>query len=256
MPNALGLGSIFPNIPKPILTRLETSYDSVKKNFREQRFEPSELNGAKFCEAVFRLLEWHTSKEYTPFGAKIGDFSRALQRFKNQAGFPDSVRFLIPKVLDGLYGIRNKRGVGHLGGDVDPNYMDAILVVSECDWVMAELVRIFHGVTTNEAQLLVENIVTKKIPIVWNIGGTKRVLAPNLPYKAKTLVLLYGEYPNPVALQDLFSWVEHSNAAVFKRDVLRQCHDEKLIEFDESTAKVWLSPQGLRYVEQNVTMDI
>ncbi len=179
--------SVFPNIPKEVLDRLESSYNNVKKNFRENRFEPSELNGAKFCEAVFRLLEWHTSKSYTRFGTSIKDFTSAVKRFEQMSTFSDSVRFHIPKILDALYGIRNKRGVGHLGGDVNPNQMDAIFVASACDWIMAELVRIFHQLSTEEAQKLVQDLVTKKIPIIWKIGQSKRVLAVHLSYKDKAL---------------------------------------------------------------------
>jgi hypothetical protein len=245
--------SVF-SIPNPILEKLETSYNSVKRNFRENRFEPSELNGAKFCEAVFRVLEWHTTKKYTPFGSTIKDLTQAVKKFENMSKFPDSVRFHIPKILDALYGIRNKRGVGHLGGDVDPNQMDAIFVVSACDWIMAELVRIFHQLSTEEAQRLVQDLVTKKIPIIWKIGQTKRVLAVHLSYKDKALALLYGEYPRSVKQTDLFAWVEHSNVAVFRRDILRSCHEEKLIEFDEATGEISLSPLGLNYVEQNIKL--
>src|SRR5438552_2459466 len=137
--------SVFPNLPKVILTRLEKTYNEIKKNFREGRYEPSELNGAKFCEAVYRLLDWYTTNSYLPFGTKIREFSQAVKKFEGMSNFPDSIRFHIPKILDALYGIRNKRGVSHTGGDVDPNHMDALFVLSACDWVMAELIRILHG---------------------------------------------------------------------------------------------------------------
>ena len=39
-----------------------------------------------------------------------------------------------------LYEIRNDRGVGHTGGDVDPNHMDASMVLAGAKWLVAELV--------------------------------------------------------------------------------------------------------------------
>lgn len=253
---ASNFASVFPSIPKQVLERLEKSYNNIKKNFRENRFEPSELNGAKFCEAAYRLLEWHTSKSYTPFGTKIRDFSQSVKKFENMSKFPDSVRFHIPKILDALYGIRNKRGVSHLGGDVDPNYMDAVFVVSACDWVMAELVRIFHGLSTEEAQKLIQNLVTKRLPIIWRIGKVRRILAVDLPYQDKALALLYDEYSQSVLDKDLFDWIEHSNLAVFRRDILRPCHKDKLIEYNQANGKVSLSPLGLQYVERNIKLEI
>lgn len=38
---------------------------------------------------------------------------------------PQSVRVGIPRVLTGLYEIRNNRDSGHVGGEVDANHMDA-----------------------------------------------------------------------------------------------------------------------------------
>lgn len=248
-------GSAFPAVPKPILNKLEISYNEIKRNFREGRYEPSELNGAKFCEAVYRLLEWHTSGAYTQFGSKIRDFGRAVKKFENLSDFPDSVRFHIPKILDALYGIRNKRGVGHLGGDVDPNHMDAIFVVSASDWVMAELVRLFHGLSTAEAQKLVESLVTKQIPIIWQVGSIKRVLDVNLSYKDKALAILYNEHPRSIGDSQIFAWVEHSNVGVFKRDILRPCHKARLIEYDEGTGEITLSPLGLKYVEETINLE-
>ena len=48
-------------------------------------------------------------------------------------------------------------GVGHVGADVDPNHMDALCVLQMSKWVFAELVRIFHGTTTEEAEATVDD---------------------------------------------------------------------------------------------------
>jgi len=60
---------------------------------------------------------------------------------------PRSFQILIPRLLPALYEIRNNRGVGHVGGDVDPNYMDATMVVGAVKWIMGELTRVFHSVS-------------------------------------------------------------------------------------------------------------
>ena len=70
-----------------------------------------------------------------------------------------------------FYEIRNNRGVGHVGGDVDPNHMDAEAVQTMAGWAMAELVRIFHGVKTEEAQETVDALVERKSPIIWEVLG-------------------------------------------------------------------------------------
>jgi hypothetical protein len=248
--------TILPTIPADILVRLEQTYSEIKHHFRSSRWEPSELNGGKFCEVVIRLLEWHTSspQTYTPFGTQIRDFGQATRRFETLTTFPDSVRFHIPKLLNALYTLRNKRGVGHTGGDVDPNHMDATLVVATTDWMMAEIVRIFHAISTHEAQAIVESLIVKQLQVVWEVDGKHRVLDASLSYTDKALLLLYKHHPKPVNEGDLISWTEHSNASTFRRDVLKRCHRRKLIEYDAAKKQVFLSPLGVTHVENTIPL--
>ena len=97
--------------------------------------------------------------------------------------------------------------------------------------------------------------MTKKIPIVWSVGEVKRVLNTQLSYRDKVLVLLYDSYPNSVLDTELFRWVEHSTLTYFRRDVLRPCHKDKLIEYDQGKGKVVLSPLGLDHVEKNIKLE-
>jgi hypothetical protein len=68
----------------------------------------------------------------------VVDACRALEQAP--ADVPRSIRIQFPRMLIALYEIRNNRGVGHTGGDVDPNQMDAVTVVAMTNWVMAEFV--------------------------------------------------------------------------------------------------------------------
>src|SRR5262249_38061185 len=137
------------------------------------------------------------------------DACRALE--KAPASFPRSVRILIPRLLPVLYEVRNNRGVGHVGGEVNPNHMDAVFVLSAAKWVLAELIRIFHTVDVPTATALVDALVEREAAAVWIIGDKRRVLDVSLTMKEKTLLLLY-QANGPLREADLFTWVEHSNA--------------------------------------------
>jgi hypothetical protein len=151
-----------------------------------------------------------------------------------------------------LYDLRNKRGVGHVGGDVDPNHMDAAAIAAMGDWLLGELVRMFHGVSTEHAEEVIEALVEKQIPVVWRVGERSRVLAAGLPYKDQTLILLYSAHPKPVKEADLLRDVEHSNASVYRRDVLKPLHKGRLLEYDPDRGVVTISPKGVRYVEESL----
>jgi hypothetical protein len=151
-------------------------------------------------------------------------------------------------MLIALYEIRNNRGVGHVGGDVDPNLMDATAVLAMSKWVMAELVRLFHSVSTTEAETAVEAIVDRTLPLAWVVGDTVRILDPKLTMKAKTLLVLYHRQ-EWMPEDALIRAVEHTNVSTFRRDILKRCHREKLIEYDVEGRKVLLSPLGVHHVE-------
>jgi hypothetical protein len=52
--------------------------------------------------------------------------------------------------------------------------------------------------------------------------------------------------------EDLFSWVEYSHFAMFKRAVLTPLHKNRLVEYDKDTEAVTISPLGIKEVEEKV----
>ena len=69
-------------------------------------------------------------------------------------------------MLIALYEIRNNRGVGHVGSEVDPNHMDAVAVLYMSKWLVAELVRVFHRVDTATASEAVDTLVERESAII------------------------------------------------------------------------------------------
>ena len=162
-----------------------------------------------------------------------------------------SVRIQVPRMVVALYEVRNNRGVGHVGGDVDPNHMDAVLVLEMAKWLMAELVRIFHDVDVTTATEVVDALVERTVPIIWDVGDQRRVLDPSLTQRDRTLLLLYAS-TGSVMEADLIRWVEARHPSSYRRDILRKLHLERLVEYDESTKTVRISPIGSDEVETNL----
>jgi hypothetical protein len=249
----LPLGAIPDGLRIPLLE----SFQTIVRNFREGRWEPAELNGGKLCEIVITILRGHVSGAFDAAPSKPANMFRAcvdMEKADDQR-FPRSVRIQVPRAILGLYEIRNNRGVGHAGGDVNPNHMDAVYVLMASKWIMAELIRIFHNVDTKSATETVDALVDRTIPIVWEVAGKKRVLRNDLSMLEGTLVLLYGT-TGPLGESDLIDWVGHSNPSVYRRDVLLPAHKRRLIEYSRETRTVQLSPLGTRYVEDNIPLDL
>lgn len=244
-------------LPKGLRRALLDSLDNIVRNYRERRWEPSELNGGKLCEVVYTILKGHVDGKMPASPKKPRNMVDACKGLEGAAAakFPRAVRIQVPRMLVALYEIRNGRGVSHVGSEVDPNPMDARAVLEMSKWVTADLVRIFHDLSVEEATAVVDGLVERTTPIVWKVEDKRRVLDTTLSMKDQTLLLLYSEN-GPVCESDLVSWVEHSNASVYRRDVLQRAHRQRLIEYNKASGTAQLSPTGIAYVEDNLPLEV
>lgn len=239
------------DLPRGLRDDLLTAFDEIVSNFREHRWEPSELNGGKLCEAVYTVIVGYLDGgTYSPRAKKPNRFPDACLALEAKyQTVPDSrsARILIPRMMLGLYDIRNNRGVGHAGADVDPNEMDATAVLYLSKWLVAELVRLLHSLTTQEATDIVEGLIQREVALVWTHEAKKRVLRTGLTWREQILVLLLTENGD-VAEGELFGWLQHPSVGNFRK-VLRPMHRDRLIEYDETARTVRLLPPGVATAE-------
>ncbi|HOZ49423.1 MAG TPA: hypothetical protein PLO37_04275 [Candidatus Hydrogenedentes bacterium] len=241
-------------VPAQFRERLIASYEGLKCNHAEGRYEAAGLSAGKFCEVVLRLLQHAVTGSSIPFGAKMPNFADECRKLvTSPAGSAiESLRAVVPRALVFMYTMRSKRGIGHIGGDVEANQIDSATLARLADWTVCELIRVYHGLSLEEAQDLVDVLATRAIPDVWEVGGRKRVLRDGLSASEQVLLLLYSEPTSYILAEDLCTWVEYSQSSMFKRNILRPLHKKRLIELDEESAVVYLSPTGVRKVEQGI----
>jgi len=125
------------------------------------------------------------------------------------------------------------------------------MVLTSASWLMAELIRIFHGVSLNEAQAAVDGLVERKHPLVWEIDGTKRVLDPGMQKSDQVLVFLYSE-KKWIAETDLRKWTEYQNLTMFRKNVLSKLHAIRMIEYSVEKRAAQISPLGVKEVENRI----
>jgi len=247
---------VLAGVPDSLREPLLQSYQEIVTNFAEHRWEPSELNGGKFCEVVYTIVHGVLTGAFPPRPSKPKDMvaaCRSLELTPPQSGRVGdrSLRILIPRILLPLYDIRNNRGVGHAGGEVNPNFMDATAVCGMASWTLAELIRVFHRVSTKEAQETVDALVERKVGLVWEVDEIRRVLDPKMNKDDQTLVLLYSR-PSWVSETDLLGWVEYSNSHVFRNSILKKLHKARWLEYDAKQKRARISPLGSKHVEQKI----
>lgn len=237
-------------IPEKLRATLLQNYRDIASNYAARRWAPSELDGGKFSESAYTILHGALTGAYAAAATKPKNMVDACKQLENLPATIGgrSFKILIPRLLPALYEIRNNRGVGHVGGDVDPNLMDATAVFNMASWILSELIRVFHNMTTAQASEIVASLVERKTPMIWELEGVKRVLDARLSARDQTLLLLH-QVPGWLRSTDLASWTEYSGHAMYVTRVLAPLHKERLIEHDKKGQRAHLSPKGAADVE-------
>ena len=245
------LDAALASVPADFRRRLVEGYAKVKAAWSGQQYDAVGLRAGKFCEVVLRLLQEELTGSHTPFGTPITNFTEECQKLGRlpKTSGNESQRITIPRCLDFVYTVRNKRDVAHVGGDLDANAIDSATVLRCVDWCMCELLRLVHTLSLEEAQALLDSITEREIATIWAVAGKKRVLKASMTRREQVLLLLYSDPGSAVPSEDLAAWVEAPSLKDFRRDTLRPLHRARLIELDADTDTVTLSPTGAREAE-------
>jgi len=244
---ALEQGFLSAGVPADLASETLEAFVSAKRRFHLGDFRPNAVEGGRFSEAVLRILEWQTTGSYTPLADPKFKADAVITKLGQlpAGSFPESVRLHLPRAVRVVYDIRNKRNTAHLSDGIDPSLQDASIVIATLDWILAELVRLYHSVSASEAQRIIEALVRREVPMIQEFDGKPRVLK-TLSHADHVLVLLYWWGDRPISRADLNSWLP-ANMRKNASRVLRALHDAYLITLSDDTAHI--TQLGLRSVE-------
>lgn len=230
--------------PEELVDLLIDYFREIDRNYRLEKWKPSELDSGHFVEVARRVIENQLFGSYTPVGSSLGSFnSGILTRYESGSG-DESYRIIIPRVLYAVYCVRNKRGVGHVGA-ISPNKMDATFILSSTRWVLAEFVRLSGQSHPDDAHKAIDELTDKHVDLIWSDGETFMILDPKMKAADKVLLTLYKE--DGVSAETLRERVNYKNQTNFKK-ILKQLESKKLIHCTH-LGICKLSPLGLREVE-------
>lgn len=235
--------------PTELVESLLTSYENALAEYKKEHWQYFGNEIGQFVEVARRMIEYQLDNRYTPLANKLANFNeRILTAWENyDSKFSEVYRIVIPRCLYSMYCLRNKRGMIHKS-HIDPNRMDATVLLSNMKWVLAEIFRQVSTMSFEETEEIVNSIICKESSVVWDTGNCLRILDTKMSCKNKVLCLLYMK--NGQSDTDLQKSIEYKNTTEFKR-VLRTLHKEKLIEYADS--KCILSPTGLIKAETLLT---
>jgi hypothetical protein len=242
-------GFVAAGIPARLAEELLDGYAEAKRRYHLRDLRPQQIEGGRFAEAAFRILQHACGKDVTPLGRTLPSVDKLLKLFENETGQPDAVRFHIPQTLKVVYGIRNKRDIAHLGDEIDPNLQDATLVIGNMDWVVAELVRLYHNVTPDDAQRIIEELVTKEVPAVELIEG-QPVINADLQPRDRALLLLYRAGTAGASFDEMAAWlrVPPNQRGNLRKRLAALDKDGRVLQHPEN-GRYYLTGKGRQDVE-------
>ena len=240
------------SLPLELAEALEREFSKLRDRYGRQDWEPGQLNGGKFAEAMFRYVEWRDTGTYIPLGKQVRR-KEIISRAANNTALAESVRLQIPAIAELIADVRNRRDVGHLRGSVSVNGMDASLVMACASWLLAEIVRLESGVSPAEAQRMVDSLVERQVPIIEEINGEPVVLNTKLNAISRVLILLYKKHPERIPLKTLQRWVKYRNTTHFRNLLEANVREAMLVMNDDG---VRLTLKGATHVEKNIDLSM
>jgi hypothetical protein len=187
-------------------TQLVDSYTKMQQRYYAGDWQPSELDGGQFCEAVIRAL-YQVDTEVVDQSHLPKDISDQLKSktppSPHKLDYKDRDHFL--RVLQTTYKFRSDRGVAHVSATYTANHLDATLIMANVKWLFAEFLRLTWKKDRNEVVAIIEAIVQLEHPLIHELDGKPLVLSSELSAPEELLMLL-----------------QHSSGGCYTRDELKQ----------------------------------
>jgi len=201
---ATALGSRFSRTRADLLVQ---HFHDASDAFQRRAWETCLVKAGKFVEAVLKTLAHHAQ---VPVGKgrrfKVDVAIRTLEQTPD-GSHDDTIRLTIPRACRFAYEIASNRGGRHDPDGIDPNEMDASVLVGLCSWILADMVRYSQKgtVTPEHVHELVAGLVARKYPVVELVDGRWYFHAPNRTAPDVILVLLLQAYPGRLSRGELIA---------------------------------------------------
>ena len=230
-------------LPGYLVAELVRHHTELSAGFLVRDWEKVLVRGGKMAESVMKLVRF----------ARTGDelntvrVDREIKDAENDGTLPSEMRTLIPRHARVLYDHRSKRGGGH--ASFEPIEMDASVVVSVANWILAELLRLRGSQHPDTAHDIATRLVRRPVPLVEEIGGDLMVLTPNVSAREEVAFLLLSPYPARVPRAELRASVRGRPDEAFRQALSLMRRDRHLHENDEGLT---LTQAGIAWAEAQI----
>lgn len=187
-------------------------FNNAVNDYSKGDWEGCIAKAGKFVEALLKALGVHCS---VPFenGRKFKAAKLMIDLSQlPQGGFDDSLRLLMPRACQVIYDIASNRGARHDPHEVNPNSMDANVVMPLASWLLAEAIRYAQkgAVDPSGAEQLVQSLTERRYSVVEKVEGRVYLHAAKKSAVDVALVVLAQQHPKRMTLDNLVEAIKRN----------------------------------------------
>jgi|GEM_PF-440579 len=243
------------SLPPELVEKLIDCYSKIKEEYYLGNYRSASLEGGRFSEIGLRIIQNEIDGSYTSLDDRLPNFHDEVMRFGNIGRCSDTIRFHIPRTLEVIHDIRNKRDVGHPKSELNANYSDATLTLYASSWVLVELLRVYYTGNIDEAQRLVNEIIQFHVPIVQDFDGFLKILDPDLVLWKKILIWALYRKTEGITIDEIEKWTKRKNPRYYINRVLNQLEHDKAYLHSEN-GRYFITHTGVLEVVNTIPLAI
>jgi hypothetical protein len=185
------VAQLAPPLDGQLTEQLVAEFISQEKRFIQRDWEPSQLDGGQFCEALARILHHMDSGNLN----RDKDDNECLKYVEceqnNHLIQPRQKALHLAKAIRLVYKFRSARGAIHISQSYQANHMDSKLVLEGVRWLFAETLRIWWKSDRELVAKAIRELLQFDVPAVGKFGNILMVQRTELSPGDEILVMLH-----------------------------------------------------------------
>jgi hypothetical protein len=237
-------------IDPSLAKQLVDSYTKMQQRYYAGDWQPSELDGGQFCEAIARAIYQLDAGMLTDLlPGKIADQLRNTSSgSKHLLDAKDRDHFC--RVLQTTYKFRSDRGIAHISSTYTANHLDATLIVANVKWMFAEFLRLAWKRDRNEVVAIIEAIIQLEHPLIHELDSKPLILSNLLSTPEEVLVLLQHSMSGRLTRSELKEAIDNKDQSTVNKAISRLI-TEKEVRLSNA-GEVVITPLGQKRVHEEI----
>jgi hypothetical protein len=238
-------------IDASLAQQLVESYTKMQQRYYAGDWQPSELDGGQFCEAIARAL-YQVDTGIVDHSHLPNDIVNQLKTrtppSPHTLDFKDRDHFC--RVLQTTYKFRSDRGVAHVSATYTANHLDATLIVATVKWMFAEFLRLAWKRDRNEVVAIIEAIIQLEHPLIYELDGKPLILSNLLSTPEEILVLLQHSMGGRLTRSELKEAINNKDQSTVNKAITR-LNTEKEVGLSNE-GEIVITPLGQKRVFEEI----